>query len=121
MKYLGDNVKSLGKILLVMYAVTALLLFLLAVLVQKLGWESGTISVGISVVYVLSCFLGGFLAGKVQKTKKFIWGILMGLMYVIVMLVITMIVKKGLGGGTADFALNLLLCLGGGMIGGMVS
>lgn len=121
MKFWGENVKSLGKILLVMYAVTALLLFLLAVLVQKLGWESGTISIGISVVYVLSCFLGGFLAGKVQKTKKFIWGILMALMYVIVMLVITMIVKHGLEGGTLDFGVNLLLCLGSGMIGGMVS
>ena len=121
MKFWRENVKSLGKILLVMYAVTALLLFLLAVLVQKLGWENSAISIGISVVYVISCFLGGFLAGKVQKTKKFIWGILMGLIYVLIMLVITMIVKRGLGGGTSDFAINLLLCLGGGMIGGMVS
>lgn len=121
MKFGGENVKSLGKILLVMYAVTALLLFLLAVLVQRLGWESGAISIGISVVYVISCFFGGFLAGKVQKTKKFIWGILMGLMYMIVMLMISMIVKHGLGGETSDFAWNLLLCVGGGMIGGMVS
>lgn len=121
MKFGGENVKSLGKILLVMYAVTALLLFLLAVLVQRLGWESGAISIGISVVYVISCFFGGFLAGKVQKTKKFIWGILTGLMYMIVMLMISMIVKHGLGEETSDFALNLLLCLGGGMLGGMVS
>ena len=121
MKFWRENVKSLGKILLVMYAATAICLFLLAVLVERLGWESGAISIGISVVYVISCFLGGFLAGKVQKTKKFLWGILMGLMYVIVMLVITMIVKHGLGGETSDFALTLLLCLGGGMIGGMIS
>ena len=121
MKFWGENVKSLGKILLVMYAVTAIFLFLLAVLVQKQGWESGAISIGISVVYVISCFFGGFLAGKVQKTKKFIWGILMGLMYVIVMLLVTMIVNHGFGGETSDFAWNLLLCLGGGMIGGMIS
>ena len=121
MKFWGENVKSLGKILLVMYAATAICLFLLAALVERLGWENGAISVGISVVYVISCFLGGFLAGKVQKTRKFVWGILMGLLYVIVMLGITMIVKNRLGGGTDDFTMNLLLCLGGGMIGGMIS
>ena len=118
---MADSVKSVGKILLVMYAVTAALLFLLAVLVQQFGWEQGAISVGISVVYVISCFLGGFLAGKVQKTKKFIWGILLGLMYLMIMLVITMIVKHGFHSTVAAFVTNLLLCLGGGMIGGMVS
>lgn len=121
MKFWGETIKSLGKILLTMYAVTAVLLFLLAFFVQQFGWESGVISVGISVVYVISCFWGGFLSGKVQRSKKFIWGILMGLMYVIVMLVITFVVKAGFGSGGRDFVMNLLLCLGGGMLGGMVS
>lgn len=121
MNFFEKSVKSLGKILLVMYAVTAVLLFLLALLVQRFGWEQGTISIGISVVYVISCFIGGFFAGKVQRTKKFIWGILMGLLYVIVMLVVTMIVKHGFHSTMSAFVLNLLLCLGGGMIGGMLS
>lgn len=121
MNFFEKSVKSLGKILLVMYAVTAVLLFLLALLVQRFGWEQGTISIGISVVYVISCFIGGFFAGKVQRTKKFIWGILMGLMYLIIMLVITMIVKHGFHSTMSAFVLNLLLCLGGGMIGGMLS
>ena len=118
---MGKSVKSLGKILLLMYAVTALLLFLLAVLVQQFGWEQGAISIGISIVYVISCFLGGFLTGKVQKTKKFIWGILTGLMYLMIMLVITLIVKHGFHSTMSAFVINLMLCLGGGMIGGMVS
>lgn len=121
MKYLSENVKSLGKILLAMYAVTAGLLFLLAVLVQRLQLESSGISIGICVVYVISCFIGGFFAGKVQRSKKFIWGILMGLMYVIIMLVVTLITKQGFASSVSDFVVNLLLCLGGGMIGGMIS
>ena len=83
----------IGKILLVMYAVTAMLLFLLAVLVQQFQWESGMISIAISVVYVVSCFVGGFFVGKVQRSKKFIWGILLSLAYIIIMLAITLIVK----------------------------
>lgn len=121
MKYLSENMKSLGKILLVMYAVTAILLFLLAVLVQRFQLESGGISVGVCIVYVISCFLGGFFAGKVQKAKKFLWGLLMGLVYLVIMSVVTLLAKKGFDAALSGFLLNLLLCLGGGMLGGMVS
>lgn len=121
MKFLSENLKSIGKILLIMYALTAVLLLLLAILVQRLGLESGTISLGICVIYVISCFIGGFFAGKVQRSKKFVWGILLGLMYLMIMLVITMIVKRGFTADVSDFVINLSLCAGGGMIGGMVS
>lgn len=111
----------IGKILLVMYAVTAMLLFLLAVLVQQFQWESGMISIAISVVYVVSCFVGGFFVGKVQRSKKFIWGILLSLAYIIIMLAITLVVKRGFHSGVSAFVINLLLCLGSGMLGGMIS
>ena len=121
MKYFSENVKSTGKILLVMYAVTVILLFLLAVLMQKLQLDDKKISVGISIVYVVSCFLGGFFAGKIKKTRKFLWGLLLGLVYVIVMIGITMIAKGTFNVRFSDFAVNFLLCLGGGMLGGMLS
>lgn len=121
MKYFLKNGKTIGKLLLVMYAVTALLLFVLALLVQKIHLESGGISVGISVVYVISCFLGGFFIGKVQKTKKFLWGLFMGVVYVLVMVLLTLIAKGGMGVAFSAFWGNLLLCLGGGMLGGMLS
>ena len=121
MKYLTESLKSIGKILLLMYAVTAILLFLLAVLVQQFHWERNFISIGISAVYVCSCFVGGFFVGKVQKTKKFIWGILMGLSYIIIMLIITLVVKHGFHATSSAFITNLFLCLGTGMLGGMLS
>lgn len=121
MKYLSENSKTMGKILLFMYGITAILLFLLALLVQKAGFGEGAISVGISSVYVFSCLWGGFLAGKVQKVRKFLWGILTGVLYIAVMLGITLIVKKGFDGSFVSFIVNFLLCLGGGMLGGMVS
>ena len=121
MKYLSENLKSIGKILLLMYVVTAMLLFLLAVLVQRFNWDNNVISIGISTVYVISCFIGGFFVGKVQQNKKFIWGILIGLAYVIIMLVITLVVKHGFHSSVSAFVTNLLLCLGSGMLGGMLS
>lgn len=121
MRYFSESIKSIGKILLVMYAVTAILLFLLAVLVQQFNWGSGVISVGISLVYIISCFVGGFFVGKVQRTRKFIWGILMGLAYIIIMLIITLVAKHGFHSTVSAFVINLLLCLGSGMLGGMFS
>ena len=121
MKYLTESLKSIGKILLLMYAVTAILLFLLAILVQQFNWDNNAISIGISMVYVISCFIGGFFVGKVQQNKKFIWGILIGLAYVIIMPVITLVVKHGFHSSVSAFVTNLLLCLGAGMLGGMLS
>ena len=121
MKYLTESLKSIGKILLLMYAVTAILLFLLAILVQQFNWDNNAISIGISMVYVISCFIGGFFVGKVQQNKKFIWGILIGLAYLIIMLVITLVVKHGFHSSVSAFVTNLLLCLGAGMLGGMLS
>ena len=121
MGHFSEGMKSIGKILIVVYAVTAIMLFLLALLMKKFQWEQSVVTIGISISYIVSCFLGGFLMGKVQRTKKFIWGILMGLAYMIIMLMITMAVKHGLHSTMSEFIINLLLCLGSGMLGGMIS
>ena len=121
MKDLSGKAISLGKILVAMYGITALLLFLFALLVQKLQFQAGVVSIGISIVYVLSCFVGGFLAGKIKSRRKFLWGLFMGVLYLLVMCGITLIIKRGTEGTFDGFVGNLLLCLGGGMLGGMVS
>ena len=121
MSGLSGKLKSMGKILIAMMGTTALLLFLLAVLVQRLQPGEGMISIGISAVYVISCFLGGFLAGKVQRSKKFIWGLLMGLLYLLITMIVTLISKSGFNAASGELLGNLLLCLGGGMLGGMFS
>ena len=121
MKYFAEQGKSIGKIILTMYGVTAALLFLLAVLMQKLQLKQGAVLAGITITYVIACFLGGFLNGKIKRQKKFLWGLLMGLFYVLIMLVVSVIVKGQLGTTFSGFLTNLLICLGGGMLGGMLS
>lgn len=121
MNLLSGNKKALGKIFLCMYGSTAVLLFLLALAVLKLQLEDGAVRAGISAVYVISCFLGGFLAGKVQRTRKFLWGLMLGTAYVLVMFGVTVIVGRRLPDSVSETAVNLVLCLGGGMIGGMIS
>ncbi len=117
----SEQLKSMGKLILMMFAVTALLLFLLAFLVQQFDWQSGMINVGISAAYVISCFFGGFFAGKIQKSRKFLWGILLGFAYVLAMLLITLLVKHGFHSTAADFMASLFMCVVAGMLGGMIS
>jgi putative membrane protein (TIGR04086 family) len=121
MKYWKEQGKSFVKILLVMYVITALMLFLLAVLMQKLQFEAKGISVGITVVYVGSCFLGGFLAGKMKGKRKFLWGLFIGVCYILVMGIVTLIVKGGTVMTFTGVLVNFLICTGAGMIGGMIS
>ena len=91
MRYFSENFRTLGKILLVMYVVSALLLFLLAFLVQKLQWSDHIISAGIIVVYLLSYFVGVFLIGKIKRENKLYWRILLGLLYVLSMMAVSFI------------------------------
>ena len=55
------------------YAITGGSLLLLALLLFKLDLTEGKITAGIIIIYILSCFLGGLLAGKRAGSRKFLW------------------------------------------------
>ena len=121
------NVKGKGtllsvlKILLVMYIITGALLLLLTVLLSKLQLSEGTVSIGIVVIYVISGFLGGLLAGKKMKNRKFIWGMVMGACYFLVIVIGSILFHRGLDMEASRFVTTLILCIASGMVGGMVS
>lgn len=68
--------------LLVMYIISGLLLVLLAFIVSRVEKEDAVAQVGVIVIYVLSCGIGGFVLGKWKKRQKFLWGLLVGILYV---------------------------------------
>jgi len=107
--YTGSVVRML-KALLVSYVVTGLLLLLIAGLLYRFQLDEGKVQIGIILTYILSCFAGGFLTGKMMKSRQFLWGVLLGLA-----------VNRELQSSTAGFVTAFLLCMGGGMLGGMLS
>lgn len=113
-------VLPLLKILLVMYIVTGVLLLVLTVLLSKMQLSEGAVSVGIVAIYVVSGFLGGLLAGKKMKSRKFFWGMLMGACYFLVLSIGSIIFHKGLDMEMSRFVTTLVLCVASGMVGGMV-
>ena len=72
-----QKMMSLIKGLIVAYLITGSLLLLLALLLYKLELDEGKVTIGIIVIYVVSCFFGGFLVGKKAGTQKFLWGMLL--------------------------------------------
>lgn len=107
--------------LLVSYAITALLLPVLAVLLYKLNLDKGKVSAGIIGIYVVSAFAGGFLLGKLQKVRKFIWGLVLGILYFLLLLLVSFGVYHTLQGDVVNLLTTLVLCSAGGMLGGMFS
>ena len=71
--------------LLVMYILTGAALFFLAFLLYKMELTENIVTIGIMVIYVVSGLLGGIIIGKRMKTRRFLWGILIGGAYFVVL------------------------------------
>ena len=59
--------------------------------------------------------------GKLTGTKKFLWGLLLGVLYFVLLLLISLGVYHTLQAEITNLLTTFLLCAGGGMLGGMVS
>lgn len=103
------------------YVVTGISLLLLSVLLYKFEWNEHLVSAAIVAVYVLSTIVGGIVIGKLVRTRRFFWGLLLGNLYFILLLVITIILYRSLPGNGLNMLTAWILCAGGGMTGGMIS
>lgn len=109
------------KALLFSYVVTGLCLLLLSVLLYKFEWNERLVSAAIVAVYVLSTVVGGIVIGKLVRTRRFFWGLLLGNLYFVLLLVITIILYHSISGNGLNMLTAWILCAGGGMAGGMIS
>ena len=117
----GNPAIFLLKSLLFSYILTGVLLALLSFLLYKLGLSEKVVAAAIIVIYVGATFFAGFMAGKRMRNRKFLWGLLEGAAYFLVLAVISAFAgKEGVTFGTSFFT-TLALCAGGGMLGGMLS
>lgn len=108
-------------ILVLSYVLTACLLLLLAFILYKFRISESIVNIAVIVIYVSMTFIAGFIAGKYYKVKKFLWGLILGSVYFLILVLISLI------GGVSDAVIGsgmittYLLCAGGGMLGGMLS
>ena len=109
------------KNLLFSYILTAGLLLLLAFFLYKFDLTERPVSIAIIVIYVVATFFAGFVTGKKLGNRKFLWGLLMGAAYFVVLALVSLAVKQSPDTLGQSFFTTLMLCAGGGMLGGMLS
>lgn len=109
------------KALLVAYIVTGILLLILAALLYKMELDEKAVSAGIIAIYVIATLIGGLVIGKMAKTRRFVWGLGLGILYFLLLILITLGVYRTLDSGGVNMVTAFILCAGGGMIGGMIS
>ena len=118
---MGKKILNILKAVLVSYIVTGLLLLLITFFGYQFEIEERFVNMGITATYLLSTFIGGFCVGKLMKRRRFLWGIIVGTLYIGLLYGISFGVYGRTGVEEIYELLPIFLCIGGGMFGGMMS
>lgn len=100
--------------------IAVLLLLVSAVLLEKLGLNSEQARLMIYAVYIISGLAAGSLAGKWKRERKFVWGALAGLVWLLVVLIISLCMNQA-SIDVKELFLAIFCMVGGGMLGGMLA
>ncbi|MBD5548165.1 MAG: TIGR04086 family membrane protein [Lachnospiraceae bacterium] len=117
----SSRITFILKCLLISYLLTTGLLLLLSLMLYRFGLSEKIVSICIIAIYIIVTFFAGFLAGKREGSRKFLWGLLMGGLYFIILIIVSLIVNHGMKDISGSFFTILMLCCGSGMLGGMIS
>ena len=115
----------MGITLLLMYAISGAMLLLLAFLLYNFELSEESVRIGVIVIYIVSGLAGGFLIGRWMQDKKYLWGLMAGGIYYILLFALSIAVKQGMGEPLSFDAVRMLttlvLCAVSSMAGGMIS
>lgn len=117
----ADYVKDVFVSLLGGYGVTFFGIVILAFLLLMVQISEDMVDIGIIIIYILACLGAGIIIGKRTKMKKFLWGMLAGGLYFLVLFVMSLVLHSSLSGEGRDIITVFLICVGSGTLGGMVS
>lgn len=120
-----EKKKKLGKMLaitvMLMIAVSAMLLFILSIVMYKMALGRNVAEIVIILVYVIVGVIGGFLMGRYMRERRFLWGLAAGAAYFFVLLAISLAVGGGQMKDMMQMFITMILCLASSMIGGMAA
>ena len=109
------------KALFLSYAVTGMLLLALAFLLYKMGLGESQVNLGIMIIYIVSCLVGGYYMGKKAENRRFLWGMGLGASYAVLLCAVTFFTEHQARGDMKETILMFFLCFIGGTLGGMLS
>ena len=118
---IGSKIGVVIKGLIFSYAVTGVLLAILAFFVFRFGLAESVTDVSITAIYVIVTFLGAFIVGKRVKEQKFLWGFLLGFLYIVIISIVAITLGQVFHVTSTANLTTAALCVGGGLLGGMLS
>ena len=104
MENMQKNIKVIWwiKSLLASYIVTGILLLVLTFFMYKFELNEKIVSAAIVGIYVVSTLIGGVIIGKLTKSKRYLWGMVLGILYFVLLLLITLGVYRTLNGDSVS-------------------
>ncbi|MBQ2258601.1 MAG: TIGR04086 family membrane protein [Lachnospiraceae bacterium] len=115
-----DRMVALLKCLMASYLITGVLLLTVAGLLYKFSLGETVIDICIIVVYCISSLLAGMLFSKGASKRRFLWGMSAGAAYFVIICVVSAIAEPDFNPISNSCITTLLICLGSGMMGGMI-
>ena len=113
--------KSLLRSLFISYLLSGILLLLLALALYRLNLPEAQVTPAVFAVYAVSCFAGGFFAGKGIRSRRFFWGLASGILYFLVLCAVSFFAGEHSLPDTQRLILTLVCCIAGGIFGGILS
>lgn len=112
---------SILKVLFLTLLFSSVLVFSLALALYKFGIGSEKIRIGVMAIYGLSGFFGGYIVGKLSIEKKYLWGLVQGLSYVVLLIIFSIIINKGVPADAGLMLLQMIVCVVCSVFGGMLA
>ena len=100
---------------------TVILLMIFAFMMLKLQPDLKIAETGILAVYACSVFSGGWFCGKKIGIQKYLWGMLSGILYFLILLAASVMGDRILQSDITEGMIAFLICPAGGPLGGMFS
>ena len=102
---------QLVKTLIKAYVITAVLLLLTAFGLYRLHLSDWQVMAAVVIIYALSCFAGGYILAKAQKSRRMLWGMGFGILYFTVLTAAAFILTKGADMDMTALVKALIVCL----------
>lgn len=116
----AERLIALLKCLVASYFITGVLLLTVAGLLYKFSLGENVVEIAIIAIYCIASLLAGLFFSKGAVSRRFVWGMVAGAVYFLVICAVSMVVDKEFTVLSNSCITTLFICLGSGMLGGMM-
>lgn len=114
-------IKKISKSLIISYIVTFILLLIFAMIMYYGNVSEKVVGIFVIITYFISSLLGGLSIGKGVEKRRFLWGMILGLLYFGIIMMITLVGRADNEQIDSSKITGFITSCIGGMLGGMIS